>query len=415
MQTQGSSNESAPATPASSTVPKPSSRPTFLIACWLLALLAFAQLITIAAALTMDKKVVAAPPAAIAPMRASHYMQHRLSNVDTTSAKLGRGPLPPSTRAIPSPDTQSDTQGDTQADVETDIISNTSPVTVIGSSITNLSPNDHSVLIADPMVEKLIGESRALQLDGDMMRAMLKLDEAARRDPSEAAVIYNKGLLYEEMSLYTQAADQYQQVQQMGIAAGTFFKLAAKKLTKGMDVAHAHRPVISIGPMTVRRKSDALANEQANVAITILARPDKNINPSDVSVQVHFYDKLEGGEIKKANANAKISDGEWDEKVDWKGASHEETVSISYTIPKEDPTQAHLFGQREFFGYVVELYYQNEVIDQQASPRRLNSIHGNHISPQYHQSLPWLPGDQNSLLPDKGDFDYADDLALPRR
>ena len=145
-----------------------------------------------------------------------------------------------------------------------------------------------------------------------MMRAMLKLDEAARRDPSEAAVIYHKGLLFEEMGLYTKAADQYQQVQQMGIKAGAYFRLSAKKLTKGMDVAHAHRPVISIGPMNARPGNGALANKQTNVAITILARPDKAINPADVHVQVHFYDKLNGGEIKKASSLAKI-DYSWDE------------------------------------------------------------------------------------------------------
>ncbi|MDG1358748.1 MAG: hypothetical protein P8P36_11205 [Akkermansiaceae bacterium] len=428
MHSQGSHSKNAPATQATSAVPPRSSSPTFLIACWLLALIAFAQLISIAAALTIDKRVVAAPEAALPVTRAINPEPIRPRSIDEILASLSSTSTSDTLTRDLHPDTQSRNTANADSDAgyitnneageasESSVtLNDAAPVTVIGSSGPTMPPRHALVIIANPVVEKLIAESRAHQLDGDMMRAMLKLDEAARRDPSEAAVIYNKGLLYEEMGLYTQAADQYQQVQQMGIVAGTFFKLSAKKLTKGMDAAHAHRPIISIGPMNVRRNNSARADKQVDVAITILARPDKSINPSDVSVQVHFYDKLDGGEIKKARDHAKISDGKWDDKVDWKGASHEETVNISYTIPEEDLAQAHLFGQREFFGYVVELYYQNKVIDQQASPRRLNSTHGNHISPQHHQSLPWLPGDKNSLLPHKDEFDNGNDLDLPRR
>ena len=409
MQTQGSYSENPPVRQSAG---NPSSRPTFLIACWLLALLAFAQLITIGAAFTSGRTVAADPktipktiPKAVTktvslPVRVSQPEPTKLRSLDEILASVG-----------PHSPTTTDSSSTTQAV--------TVPATTAGTgsdTAITVTPSGYgSSMIADPVAERLVRESRALQLDGDMMRAMLKLDEAARRDPSEAAVIYHKGLLFEEMGLYTKAADQYQQVQQMGIKAGAYFRLSAKKLTKGMDVAHAHRPVISIGPMNARPGNGAMASKQTNVAVTILARPDKAINPADVHVQVHFYDRLNGGEIKKASSLAKI-DYSWDEPADWKGASREETVHFSYAIPEADRAEAHLFGRREFFGYVVELVYKGEVIDQQASPRRLNSIHGDHISPQYNHPLPWLPGDQNSLLPSKDDFDYDDDLpSLPQR
>ena len=398
MQTPGSYNENAPVKQSAG---DPPSRPTFLIACWLLALLAFAQLIAVGAAFTSGRTVAdvpeATPKTISAPLRVRKPVALEPRTIEQILASVG----PHSTSTAKANGSTSTTQVVTVPATTGDTKSNTT-IPVIPSAY-------GSTMIADPVAERLVNESRALQLDGDMMRAMLKLDEAARRAPSEAAVIYHKGLLFEEMGLYTKAADQYQQVQQMGIKAGAYFRLSAKKLTKGMDVAHAHRPVISIGPMNARPSNGALADEQTNVAITILARPDKAINPADVHVQVHFYDKLNGGEIKKASSLAKI-DYFWDEPADWKGASHEETVHFSYAVPKTDLAEAHLFGRREFFGYVVELVYKGEVIDQQASPRRLNSIHGNHISPQYNHPLPWLPGDQNSLLPSKDSFDYDDDL-----
>ena len=412
MQTQGSYSENPPVRQSAG---NPSSRPTFLIACWLLALLAFAQLITIGAAFTSGRTVAVAPktipktiPKAVtktlsAPVRVNNPEAIEPRSIEQILASVG--PHSPSTP------TTTDSSSTTQAV--------TVPATTAGTgsdTAITVTPSGYgSSMIADPVAERLVRESRALQLDGDMMRAMLKLDEAARRDPSEAAVIYHQGLLFEEMGLYTKAADQYQQVQQMGIKAGAYFRLSAKKLTKGMDVAQVHRPIISIGPMYARPANGAMASKQTNVAITILARPDKTINPADVHVQVHFYDKLNDGEIKKASSLAKI-DYAWDEPADWKGASREETVHFSYAIAELDLAEAHLFGRREFYGYVVELVYKGEMIDQQASPRRLNSIHGNHISPQYNHQLPWLPGDQNSLLPSKDDFDYDDDLpSLPQR
>ena len=404
MQTQGSYSENPPVRQSAG---NPSSRPTFLIACWLLALLAFAQLITIGAAFTSERTVAASPKAVTKAVSAPVSI-NKLKPIEPRSiAKIleSIGPLPSST--TPAAGSNSTTHAVAVLATTEGTESNTTIA---------VTPSGYgSSMIADPVAERLVRESRALQLDGDMMRAMLKLDEAARRDPSEAAVIYHKGLLFEEMGLYTKAADQYQQVQQMGIKAGAYFRLSAKKLTKGMDVAHAHRPVISIGPMNARPGNGVMASKQTNVAVTILARPDKAINPADVHVQVHFYDRLNGGEIKKASSLAKI-DYSWDEPADWKGASREETVHFSYAIPEADRAEAHLFGRREFFGYVVELVYKGEVIDQQASPRRLNSIHGDHISPQYNHPLPWLPGDQNSLLPSKDDFDYDDDLpSLPQR
>ena len=400
MQTQGSYSENAPVKHSAG---NPSSRPTFLIACWLLALLAFAQLITIGAAFTLDRTATAAPEAVSAPVRVNQPEPANPRSIEEILASVG--PRSGSTPLVT----------DSNSTIDAAAVPATTGGTVTGSTIPMTPSGYGSSMIADPVAERLVRESRSLQLDGDMMRAMLKLDEAARRDPSEAAVIYHKGLLFEEMALYTKAADQYQQVQQMGIKAGAYFRLSAKKLAKGMDVAQVHRPIISIGPMNARPANGAMANKQTNVAITILARPDKTINPADVHVQVHFYDKLNGGEIKKASSLAKI-DYAWDEPADWKGASREETVHFSYAIAELDLAEAHLFGRREFYGYVVELVYKGEMIDQQASPRRLNSIHGNHISPQYNHQLPWLPGDQNSLLPSKDDFDYDDDLpSLPQR
>ena len=65
---------------------------------------------------------------------------------------------------------------------------------------------------------------------------------------------------------------------------------------KGMDTWKARLNEIAIGPMKARRAPDG---KQSSVTITLLARPDKPIDVENVEIQVHFYDKLTSGEIKR--------------------------------------------------------------------------------------------------------------------
>ncbi|MCP5534833.1 MAG: hypothetical protein H7A51_01205 [Akkermansiaceae bacterium] len=396
----GSGNSSPPGPGPHKTAP----RPTFVVACWLLALLAFTQLITVGTALTVrgphpdevvnnaTAPVVSAPQEPIQPRSLSEIL-----------ASVGNTPSETNPDGVDAADTSPSIR----------VPAHTPPSTPPAVAATSNSPQLPT--IADPVVERLVMESRTLHMDGDMMRSMLKLDEAERLDPGEPAVIYQKALLFEDMGIYIKAADHYQKVQQMGVKAGVYFTLAANKLTKGMDVAHAHRPVISIGPMTTRKSKGAMGAKHADVSITILARPDKPINPSDVHVQIHFYDKVNGGEIKKASSLAQIESTWGDAKLDWQDPGNEESLRVSYTIPEADLADEHLLGRREFYGYVVELLYKGEVIDQQAQPRRLHSVHGSKMAPipDEENPMPWLPDDDNSLLPGRTDHGYGDNPASP--
>ncbi|MBT8044909.1 MAG: hypothetical protein KJO79_08155 [Verrucomicrobiae bacterium] len=376
-------------------------RPTFTIACWLLALIAFAQLITVGTALTVRKHRPAETARNSTPQVSTPLTPIQPRSLAEILASVENQPSSAGPRNYPADDIAAPTRIPAQ------------------QPATNFPPAATAApqfpVIADPVVERLVQESRGLKMDGDMMRSMLKLDEAGRIDPSEPAVIYHKALLFEEMGLLVKAADHYQQVQQMGLKAGMYFKLAANKLTKGMDVAHANRPVISIGPMTTRKGTGPMGAKKADVSITILARPDKPVNPADVHVQIHFYDKVNGGEIKKASSIAQIKSSWGDNKLDWKDAGNEETLRISYTIPEADLADEHLLGRREFYGYVVELLYKGEVIDQQARPRRLHSVHGSKMAPipSPEDPMPWLPGDNNSLLPSKDGHGYGNNPTLP--
>ena len=271
------------------------------------------------------------------------------------------------------------------------------------------TPQPEYPIIANARVERLVQEARKLHLEGDMRGSMLKLHEAERIDASEPAVIYQKGLLFEDMGGFTKAADHYQQIQQLGIKAGIYYRLSANKLTKGMDTRKARRNEIAIGPMKTRRSPNG---KQSSVHITLLARPDKPVDVDNLEVQVHFYDKLPNDEIQKALEHSQFERKWVGSKIDWRDPGNEETLIVNYTIPEFDLADTHLLGDRQFYGCVVELLYKGEIIDQQASPRRLNSIHGNNTRSN-NSFDPWLPSDNGNLLPNHNDQDDGTPPATP--
>lgn len=390
-----------------------SKRPTFGVTCWLLALLAFAQLLTVGAALairqdsTENIKVASrlADPVEngkAEAQKAADDIQPR-SLAEILAQTRGQEPGPPRVN---------------EAVATAPPVNRFKPPVAAPATAPWHAPTPAVLLgIKNPRVERLVQESRHFYLEGDMVKALLKLDEAGRIDATECAVIYQKGLLFEEMDMTTKAAGQYQRIQQMGLKlGGEYFSLAVDKLSAGMTTMEVRRNTIAIGPMKVNRKTA----RQAEVAITLLARPDQTIQSNDVEVQVHFYDRVNDGSIKKSVANSKITPFWEDAKVDWLDVGNEETLRVSYDIPRADFADEHLLGRREFYGCVVVLIYKGEVIDQQAYPRRLHSIHSLEMLPKYTDpsGFPLGPDDGGGLLPHK-ELDYGlpaplDDL-LPSR
>jgi hypothetical protein len=373
--------------------PSRTSRHTFTIACWLMALIAFAQLISIGTALAVrhsqpENKTalplpgLPAPVGLIEPRSLKEILASYDSGAETAIQHTGEPPL-----------------------VST-VIPNVTPSIAAETS--------KYPVIADPQVERLVEESRKLRMSGDMMRSMLKLDEAERIDPSESAVIYQKALLFEDMGIFSKAADHYQKIQQRGIQAGIYYHLSARKLTKGMDTWRARLNDIAIGPMKIRPSGDG---KQAACTITLLARPDKPIDVEDVEIQAHFYDKLTSGEIKKALENSSFTRNWADNKVDWREPGNEETFIIDYTIPDGDQVNDHLLGRRQFYGCVVVLLYKSKIIDQQASPGHLNSVHSNKTNSRNLdlEPDPWLPSDTEGLLPSRNNYGSGINPPLPSR
>ena len=230
--------------------------------------------------------------------------------------------------------------------------------------------------IADPTVERLVQEARKARLASDVGAAMVKLAEAREMAPSDPNVLYETGLLFEEMSVYDvrmvdQAADAYQAVFALGTTgAGVLYTMAADKLRDGIAMPEQMRGELRLGRLRIFPDHEFKDGERTVVTVPVQAAPGAQIGTNDLSVQVDFYDSTVINGKKEIVQCAVQAIPEWvSGALDFVGG--EESLRLTYVLPPQDARQEQLFGKRNYYGVVAKLYYKGELMDTVPWPRHL--------------------------------------------
>ncbi len=369
----------------------------FRLSCWVLGLIAFAQLITAGIALAVrfenaqTVKVVEKPVPKIITLNAP--------------AAVEASPPPSSPPVVVPPP----------------VIMEEAPL-----------PSPRPLLappIADPVVERLVNEARKARVAQDMITAIVKLDEAREKAAKDPSVLYEMALVYENMAvddprLADQAADAYQAVFELGTTgAGALYELAAAKLRDGIAMPADMRGELSLGRPRIFHDDESVAGERVVVTIPVQAAPGTHIeNPSrDLAVKVRFFTSSKRDGIQETGSDGATTNYEWvSGAFDFAGG--EELLRVIYILPPMDSQQEHLFGNRKYYGLIAEVEYKGELIDSYPWPRHLAS-HSRVESrqpdmvPEFldHDDmlLPLLPGGED--LPDMIPTDLIDLPPLPER
>ena len=91
----------------------------------------------------------------------------------------------------------------------------------------------------------------------------------------------------------------------------------------------------------------------------------------DVSIQVLFYDQINGHTLERTNATR---NWKWSSApVDWLD-ENVETLEIEY---RQGAPLKPTAEERRYFGYVASLYYQDKLVDSKSEPPR----HGQQYPP----------------------------------
>ncbi len=272
------------------------------------------------------------------------------------------------------------------------------PVQTSGlSTIPPVAPPQQDIL--NPIASKHVSDAKSLHMKGDMMRALLKLEEAAKLiTPDTPHLLYVKAIIHEDMGLWKEASDIYLDIYKQGTDAGSYYNIAAKKLARGLRTVDRYADIINLGQIIARPAEDL---KSCQLTIPIRSAPQHKIVPEKVRIDVHFYDTSNGQSIEPASPQSKRLQSWGEAPIDWMGLG-EETLHYDYQISENDISEASIYGQREYYGQVIELYYRDQLVDTHASPRTLHAEHAKfkqpkasifqpHTLPNFNPENPILP------------------------
>jgi tetratricopeptide (TPR) repeat protein len=263
------------------------------------------------------------------------------------------------------------------------------------------------------LVDQLLREGIELRDRGDTTNALARLQEALDSEPNNTVVLEEMAKTYESMQLLDRANDLWRKLQEMGPSAGVAYELANQRLKLGVPTpgtadsgvanpsadAAEHKDiggnpegaVMGITQVKTTETPDPDAEKNLTLKIGIKKQPGATIDHMKVKILVEFYDTVGDKDIKLTNADV---DYEWlTPKHDWT-ETNPEVLSVRYVRAKtagasSDSSLAEAAatvrpgqkargksstagsGQRKYLGYIIRIYYDDDLQAVQAEPSRL--------------------------------------------
>lgn len=231
--------------------------------------------------------------------------------------------------------------------------------------------------IDDESVLEALDAGIRLRSEGDMMGALAALRLADELQPDHPAILHEFALTYRQMGLEEKSGEFIDRILAMGDAgAGDYFMVwdmwSRGAPMPGIDSTRGPGPAraLRLGRIEALRDPAVTQGEKIVLRIPIEADPLAAIDPFGVEVFVFFYDLVDGQRVEQTTADEPtylfITS-----PVDWSGPEYSETLEVVYFHPQLTPDEVRELGQRRFYGYVVKLFYQDELQDRVADPGSL--------------------------------------------
>jgi tetratricopeptide (TPR) repeat protein len=269
------------------------------------------------------------------------------------------------------------------------------------------------------LVDQLLREGIELRDRGDTTNALARLQEALDSEPNNTVVLEEMAKTYESMQLLDRANDIWRKLQEMGPSAGAAYELATQRLKMGVPApepadagtvnssadatenketehkdigGNLEGPVMGITQVKTTDTSDPDAEKDMALQIGIKKQPGATIDHDKVRIFVKFYDTVGDKDIKLTDADVNY---EWlTPKHDWT-ETNPEVLSVKYVRPKTSGASSESSlsetaatvrpgqkgrgakgsttdsGRRKYLGYIIQVYYDDELQAVQAEPSRL--------------------------------------------
>jgi len=275
-------------------------------------------------------------------------------------------------------------------------------------------------------VDQLLREGIQSRDRGDTTNALARFDEALDSEPNNTAVLEEIAKTYESMQLLDRANETWRRIQEMGPSAGPAYELADRRLKLGVpapptaestvastsvsaaapkDVGgNREGSVMGISEVKTTETPDPDAEKNMTLQVGIKKQPGATVDHTKVKILVEFYDTVGDKDIKLTNADVNY---EWlTPKHDW-AETNPEVLSVRYVRAKtagispemslseaaasvrpgqksRGKSSAADSGKRNYLGYIIRIYYNDDLQAVQAEPSRLLQ----HFPPSKSTSAP---------------------------
>ena len=314
------------------------------------------------------------------------------------------------------------------------VVEKTTPAPAPATTTTSTTSTAQSTPSAAALsvAEKLLKEATELRDKGDTTNALARLQDAAQRDPKNANVLAEMAMIYESIQLYERSNETWKKIVEIGPSAGPLYELADMKLKTGVTPPPAPTTNTTTGPglagtspldagttrsdaegipdgstfgiteVAATDTPDADAETNMKLKISVKARPNTPIDHTKVKIQVFFYDTVDNKEVVLTDADVSY---EWlTPHHDWKD-TNPEILAVTYlraknktssdaalaaaaasvtppgatkkkTPPKKDAATdtAADAGHRKYLGYIVRIYYSEQLQAVRADPTKLLNL-----------------------------------------
>ncbi len=266
---------------------------------------------------------------------------------------------------------------------------------------------------APSMVDRLLQEGKDFRDRGDTTNALARFQEALDSEPDNTGVLQEMAQTYESMQLFDRSNEVWRRIKQISPSDSATYALADRRLKVGVPApptaeqgggpaeaeVPSHKdvggnpdgPIMGISDVKTKETADPEAETNLALEIGIKKEPGAVVDHNKVKILVFLYDIVNDKDIKLTDADVS---NEWlTSKHDWSDTNPEVLLvrymraktggalsesSLSEAAAKVKPGQKGRgskgsvdVGQRKYLGYIVRVYYGDDLQAVQAEPARL--------------------------------------------
>jgi tetratricopeptide (TPR) repeat protein len=226
-------------------------------------------------------------------------------------------------------------------------------------------------------VEQLNADARNFRQNGDFSLAETALNQALELDPNHPRTLANMAMLQEAMGNNEKALERWKNIIALGAGAGKTVQLARER-------AAIIQQRVTLERLAKQREMSLFTLKRQLVIVSATATPavvrddtpevrvDFAIKRADaklrvdigrMKIQLYFYDQYPDGRLVPAKklAAAFVKDPDWVQ-------ADTEILRARYELNQDAS------GRRLHYGYLLRIYYNNELQDERAEPVELLKI-----------------------------------------